>query len=84
MGNTPHKRNTQQHTAVISWNKERGAFLCVAGGKTTEIAASPELKKHEGMRTPEELFVETAACAVRDAFCFKQPARPCKKINWSG
>jgi len=56
------------HKTVVTWNEEKQAFLCSIGNKTIEIAASPESKRHEGMRTPEELFVVSIEGFIKDAF----------------
>lgn len=56
------------HKAVITWNEERKAFLCSVGNKTIEIVASKESKRHDDMVTPEELFVDSIAGFIKDAF----------------
>jgi organic hydroperoxide reductase OsmC/OhrA len=56
------------HKTVVTWDEEKKAFLCSLGKQTIEIAASPESKKHEGMWTPEELFVASIEGFIKDAF----------------
>jgi len=56
------------HKTVITWNEERKVFLCSIGNKTIEIAASQEPKRHEGMLTPGELFVDSIEGFIKDAF----------------
>ena len=56
------------HKAVITWNEEKKAFLCSVGNKTIEIVASQESKRHEGMLTPEELFVDSIEGFIKAAF----------------
>ena len=56
------------HKTVIIWSEEKEAFLCSSGGRTIEIATSRESKKHEGMWTPEELFVASVQGFIKDAF----------------
>ena len=56
------------HKAVITWNEARKAFLCSAGNKTIEIVASKESKRHDDIVTPEELFVDSIAGFIKDAF----------------
>ena len=56
------------HKVVVTWDDEKKAFLCSLGEKTIEIAASPESKKHEGIWTPEELFIASVEGFLKDAF----------------
>ena len=56
------------HKTVVTWNEEKKKLLCSLGRRTIEIAISPESKKHEGMRTPEELFVASVEGFIKDAF----------------
>jgi len=56
------------HKTVITWDEEKQSFLCSIGNKTIEIAASSESKRHEGMLTPEELFVDSIEGFIKDAF----------------
>jgi len=56
------------HMAVVTWSEEKKAFLCSFGKQTIEIAASQESKRHEGMLTSEELFVDSIEGFIKDAF----------------
>ena len=56
------------HKTIVTWNEEKKVFLCSFGKQTIEIAASQESKKHEGMWTPEELFVASVQGFIKDAF----------------
>ena len=56
------------HKTIVTWNEEKKTFLCSFGKQTIEVAASPESKKHEGMWTPEELFVASVQGFIKDAF----------------
>jgi organic hydroperoxide reductase OsmC/OhrA len=56
------------HKAVIAWNEEKKVFLCSFGKQVIEIVESTESKKHDGMWTPEELFVVSVEGFVKDAF----------------
>ena len=56
------------HKTVITWDEEKQSFLCPIGNKTIEIFASSESKRHEGMLTPEELFVDSIEGFIKDTF----------------
>jgi len=56
------------HKTVVTWDDKKKSFLCSLGKKTLEIAASPESKEHEGMWTPEELFIASVEGFLKDAF----------------
>ena len=56
------------HKTVVTWNEEKKKLQCSLGRRTIEIAISPESKKHEGMWTPEELFVASVEGFIKDAF----------------
>jgi len=66
-----NKRNGDKevsHKIIVTWDDEKKAFLCSFGKKMIEIAASQESKKHEGMWTPEELFIASIKGFLKDAF----------------
>ncbi|MDP2922684.1 MAG: OsmC family protein [Candidatus Omnitrophota bacterium] len=63
------KRNKKSiYKTTVTWSEERKAFLCSLGKQTIEIAASLESKKHEGMWTPEKLFVASVEGFIKDTF----------------
>jgi len=68
MEDIPKDSKRFTHKTVITWDEEKQAFLCSVGNKTIEIVASQESKRHEGMLTPEELFVDSIAGFIKDAF----------------
>jgi len=68
MEDMPKDSKRFTHKTVITWDEEKQAFLCSIGNKTIEIAASQESKRHEGMLTPEELFVDSIEGFIKDAF----------------
>jgi uncharacterized OsmC-like protein len=56
------------HKTIITWDEEKQAFLCSIGNKAIKIAASPGPKRHEGILTPEELFVDSIEDFIKDTF----------------
>ena len=68
MENMPDKNKRATHQTVITWDKEKNTFMCSFGKQVIEIAASPESKTHEGMRTPEELFVDSIEGFIKETF----------------
>ncbi len=68
MEDIPKDSKRFTHKTVITWDEEKQAFLCSIGKKTIEIAASQESKRHEGMLTPEQLFVDSIEGFIKDAF----------------
>ena len=57
MEDTKQKNRKFIYRTNVSWIEEKKGFLCSSGKPTIEVATPPEFKGHEGMWTPEELFV---------------------------
>jgi len=68
MGNTKQKNRKFIYRTQVSWAEEKKGFLCSAGKPTIEIATPPEFKGHEGMWTPEELFVASVNICIKTTF----------------
>ena len=53
------------HTAV-KWTEQRKGVISCAGKPDIQVATPPEFKGHEGIWSPENLFVESAnVCVVK-------------------
>ncbi len=56
------------YRTTVSWAEEKKGFLCSAGKPTIEVATPPEFKGHEGIWTPEELFVASVNICIKTTF----------------
>ncbi|MCK5306820.1 MAG: OsmC family protein [Candidatus Omnitrophica bacterium] len=52
----------------VTWTEEKKGILCSAGKPTIEVATPPEFKGHEGIWTPEELFVAAVNICIKTTF----------------
>ena len=52
----------------VSWIEEKKGYLCSEGKPTIEVSTPPEFKGHEGMWTPEELFVASVNICIKTTF----------------
>ena len=66
MGDIKNKKFT--YKTAVTWREEMKGFLCSFGKETIEIAAPPEFKGHEGMWTPEDLFVASVNVCIKTTF----------------
>ena len=66
MGDIKSKKFTYKTT--VTWREEMKGFLCSFGKETIEIATPPEFKGHEGMWTPEDLFVASVNVCIKTTF----------------
>jgi len=68
MGNTKQKNRKFIYRTKVSWVEEKKGILCSSGKPTIEVATPPEFKGHEGMWTPEELFVASVNICIKTTF----------------
>lgn len=55
------------HTAV-TWTDQRKGIISCAGKPDVEVATPPEFKGHEGVWSPEDLFVASANVCLMTTF----------------
>ena len=68
MGNMKQKSRKFIYRTTVSWTEEKKGFLCSSGKPTIEVSTPPEFKGHEGMWTPEELFVASVNICIKTTF----------------
>ena len=68
MGNTKQKNRKFIYRTKVSWIEEKKGILCSSGKPTIGVATPPEFKGHEGMWTPEELFVASVNICIKTTF----------------
>ena len=56
------------YRTTVSWTGEKKGSLCSSGKPTIEVATPPEFKGHEGVWTPEELFVASVNSCIKTTF----------------
>lgn len=68
MGDIKKKSKKFTYKTTVTWKEERKGFLCSFGKETIKIATPPEFKGHEGMWTPEDLFVASVNACIKTTF----------------
>jgi organic hydroperoxide reductase OsmC/OhrA len=68
MGNTMRENKKFIYRTKVSWAEEKKGFLSSSGKPTIEVATPPEFKGHEGIWTPEELFVASVNICIKTTF----------------
>lgn len=68
MGNIKEKSRKFIYRTTVSWIEEKKGILCSSGKPTIEVSTPPEFKGHEGMWTPEELFVASVNICIKTTF----------------
>ena len=58
------------YRTTVSWIEEKKGFLYSSGKPTIEVATGPEFKGHEGIWTPEELFVASVNSCIMTTFLY--------------
>ena len=56
------------YRTTVSWTEEKKGILCSKGKPAIKVATPPEFKGHEGMWTPEELFVASVKICIKTTF----------------
>lgn len=68
MGDIKKKNRRSTYKTTVTWNEEKKGFLCSVGKQTIVIGTSSEFKGHEGVWTPEDLFVTSVNACIKDTF----------------
>jgi len=68
VGNAKQKNRKFIYRTKVSWIEEKKGILCSSGKPTIQVATPPEFKGHEGMWTPEELFVASVNICIKTTF----------------
>ncbi len=66
MGGIKSKKFTYETTVI--WKEEKKGLLCSFGKETIKIATPPEFQGHEGMWSPEDLFVASVNVCIKTTF----------------
>ncbi len=66
MGGIKSKKFTYETT--VTWKEEKKGLLCSFGKENIEVATPPEFQGHEGMWTPEDLFVASVNVCIKTTF----------------
>jgi peroxiredoxin-like protein len=62
------KTKTFTYTTAVRWTGERKGKISAAGKPQLEVATPPEFKGHEGIWSPEDLYVASANVCVMTTF----------------
>ena len=57
-----------RYTTSIRWTGEKKGVMDVAGKPSVEVATPPEFKGHEGIWSPEDLFVAAVNSCIMTTF----------------
>ena len=68
MGNMKQKSRKFIYRTTVSWTEEKKGFLCSSGKPTIEVSTPPEFRGHEGIWTPEDLFVASVNACIMTTF----------------
>ena len=70
MGDIKSKSKKFVYRTKVSWVREKRGILSSAGKPDIEIAVPPEFGGHEGIWTPEELFVASVNICIKTTFLY--------------
>jgi len=70
MGNPKRKGRKFIYRTKVAWRGEKKGLLSSSGKPAIEVATPPEFKGHEGIWTPEELFVASVNVCVETTFLY--------------
>jgi organic hydroperoxide reductase OsmC/OhrA len=60
--------DTHTYNVKVDWTHERIGKLAIDGKPTIEVATPPEFDGHEGIISPEDMFVASAATCLMTTF----------------
>ena len=70
MGDIKSKNRKFIYRTRVSWVEEKKGILSSSGKPNIEVATPPEFKGHEGIWTPEELFVASVNICIKTTFLY--------------
>jgi peroxiredoxin-like protein len=59
---------SHRYTTSVRWTGEKKGMMDVAGKPSVEVATPPEFKGHEGIWSPEDLFVASVNSCIMTTF----------------
>ena len=68
MGDIKQKSKKFIYRTSVSWIEEKKGLLCSPGKPSIEVSTPPEFRGHEGIWTPEELFVSSVNICIKTTF----------------
>jgi peroxiredoxin-like protein len=68
MGDIKQRNKKFTYKVRVIWNEEKKGFLCSLGKEMMEVATPPEFNGHEGIWTPEDLFVASVNACIETTF----------------
>jgi peroxiredoxin-like protein len=63
-----HKSKVYLYQTTVTWSEQRKGVISCAGKPDVEVATPPEFKGHEGIWSPEDLFVASANICLMTTF----------------
>ncbi|MDP8216826.1 MAG: OsmC family protein [Candidatus Kaelpia imicola] len=82
MGNIKQRSKKFIYRTTVSWIKEKRGLLYSSSKPTFEIATPPEFKGHEGMWTPEDLFVASVNSCIMTTFLYYAEKERLEFLNY--
>lgn len=62
------RAKSYRYTTSVRWTGEKKGALTVAGKPPVEVATPPEFKGHEGIWSPEDLYVASVNVCIMSTF----------------
>ena len=62
------KSKVYNYQTTVKWTEQRKGIMSCAGKPEVQVATPPEFKGHEGMWSPEDLFVASANICLMTTF----------------
>jgi len=62
------RAKSYKYVASVRWTGEKKGTMAVAGKPSVEVATPPEFKGHEGIWSPEDLFVASVNSCIMTTF----------------
>ncbi len=62
------RAKSYRYTTSLQWTGEKKGTMTVAGKPSVEVATPPEFKGHEGIWSPEDLFVASVNSCIMTTF----------------
>ncbi|MBX3332435.1 MAG: OsmC family protein [Nitrospira sp.] len=62
------KNKVYMYQTAVKWTEQRKGVMSCAGKPDVQVATPPEFKGHEGMWSPEDLFVASANVCLMTTF----------------
>ncbi len=83
MAETRERRKTWRYTNTVTWKDEKKGLLISQGKPGLQVATPPDFGGHEGIWSPEDLFVAAVNACIMTTFLYYRAKADIDLLSYS-